>query len=228
MTGPGFGDRRYEEADLLAHYAHHPHAPVQFALGNALREAYVHAQHHGRLLLQQTYGYNTQAFTTDLGRTRAMTLTASDKWGGLTRGWVNVPRCTSHLVGDVVFALFNLAPCRFELRLSCENGSDCAVVESAALDIDADSRTTMLVSNGQLVAAQNTLARELDAEFPFANVFEVRRWSVSLELGEQRSPGLSQVVLEARANRSTNASTYAVPIPIRPFFAQVRADMRYT
>lgn len=225
----GFGDRRYDEADLVPQILGHPHAPVQFALGNMLRAAYLHAQQHGRVILQQTYGFNARNFSADLNIQRAFTASGAATWVGVTRGFVELPRETSHLVVDVAGVIFNFAPTSLAHRLTVSDGTDCDTTEST-LEFEADNRPSLIVSNGQLSASPNDFARAFGAEFPFANVFAVRTHSFALALSnvDVAAAGVVQVRLEARALRTTDGETYAVPVAYRPLFAQVTAAMEWS
>lgn len=207
----------------------HPHAPVQFAVGNMLRAAYLHAAQHGRVLIQQTYGFNVRNFSADLSLQRAFTASGSGTWVGVTRGFVELPRETTHLVVDVAGVVFNFAPTSLAHRLTASDGTDCDSAEST-VEFEADNRPSLIVSNGQLSASPNEYARAFGAEFPFANVFAVRTHSFALELSnlDVAAAGLVQVRLEARALRTTDGASYAVPVAYRPLFAQVTAAMEWS
>lgn len=228
-TTPGFGDRRTDECDFTPQPVGHPNAAFQFGIGNILRETYLHSQQYGRVLIQQTYGYNIRNFSGDLANVRASTPSANTEWIGVTRGWARIPRHTTHLIAEVVFALLNFAPVQVTHRLTLV-GDDCDSSESSVIFPD-DSRTGLSISNGNLISSRNDLARNFDAEFPFANVFAVRRAVAVLEIENNApaAPGRCEIRLEQHALRTNDATNnYSIPVPYRPLFAQVSAAMEWT
>lgn len=231
MTAPSFGDRRTDEVDFTQHLIGHPDAAVQFGIGNILRGAYLHAEQYGRVLIQQTWGYNVRNFSNDLSTIRASAASSNTAWVGVTRGWATIPRETSHLIAEVVYVLLNFAPVEVSHRLTARNGAGCNSSTSSVIYPD-DSRAGLQISNGQLNASQLSFAQNFDAEFPFANVFSLRRATAKLALSAAgvgiANPGRCQIRLEQHALRTNDASgDYSIPVPYRPLFAQISAVMEW-
>lgn len=224
-------DRAYAESGWVSQYAAHPWAPLSFLLAESLRQAYVHAQAHGRVLLQQPYWYDAQDLSGDLSRTRAFTLGSASVWGGVARGWVPVPKETSHLDALVIFAVQTMRETQVDLRLTIVDGSANTDNATSATLVALDPREEAArapVAFGLVGGSQNDRARLYDAEAPFLGPFRVHlaRVRVALSNVPTDDAGRCEVRVEARANAwNDGTEVYDIPVGLMPLWVEVLSSM---
>lgn len=224
------GDRAYAEAGWVSQYATHSRAPLSFLIAEALRQAYLHSQWHGRTLVQQPYWYDVQDPSGDLSRTRAFKLAGKTDWGGVARGWATVPRETSHLEAVFIFAVQGFSEALAELRVTVIDASANTDQGESATVITEDAREAAGRANinaGRIQASQNDLARLYDAEAPFTGPFRVHvvRARVALSNVDTDTPGDCEIRVEARANRVDENGDASYTVAVQPLWAEVLAVM---
>lgn len=99
-----FGDgREYVDALPVFPGRYHPHAPLTGpALGDALRIAYVHARHHGRLLLRQSAPIHLRA-------PRTSVFTANAVPTRIAEATVYLPKAITQLQVEVIYRVWSVS-----------------------------------------------------------------------------------------------------------------------
>ena len=161
------GDRLYYDGSLTYPIKNHPDAPFTDAIGNVLRQAYIHAVHASRLLITQSYGFDLSNPETDSGIKRTFAL-ATDV--GIARGYADIPREATHLRASVFFAV--LAPSKATVTHT--------IFVTGSPDINSETFLTPILVDP--TRANQTDQARLRVEFPFSDRFRTHRAEVCVEI----------------------------------------------
>jgi len=214
-----FGDRAYTQADFNSPYVHHPKAPFTYKIGNVLRQAYLASQHNARMIICQSYGFNTRNLETSLNAKRTVDA-GSGVYIGVARGWRTVPPETNVLRGHFVYGSILSQLTRARLRLKIDNGTVADYNESI---VETEALAQGFASPGDVGYIDPQL-------FPYTPSLSVLNQSVQVDLSEVSvtTPGLCEIRMEFNIAYSTDGgSTYDGRIPTQPFYAMIWAEMRY-
>ncbi len=141
------GDRLYVSAELMPPILYHPKASFATPLAEVLAGSYFHAQHHSRLILTQSYGFNTRDEASDHANVRRAR--ASNTYFSFARGRRTLPEETSHVRVRAVFAALEFHRATLYWRLTVSDGvsSDVATRTSETIPIVADGSNALLSAN---------------------------------------------------------------------------------
>lgn len=227
------GDRYYSGAELTPHYAYQPGAPVTFLIGNPLRLAFFHAQHHGRVILQQSFGFNTRDFTTDLSTRRTNRASLFTEYVGVARGWRNLPDETSHVLALVQYYVVAWQPTQVVHRLSVDDGTNVdRATSTRRIDEDASRRglfRAYTTPAGASAISVNDRVSLIGAN-PISGGWTIYEDRIVLLLSNvsMASPGNVEVRIESQANGlSDRTGDFDQPRDLGPLFVQAIAHMAY-
>lgn len=225
-----FGDRQYLEAELVPHIVGHPLAPAQVQAASIPRASYFHGQQNARMVLEQSYPFNTRDYETDRNVKRTALPTATEL-AGVARGRRRLRRGQTHLIAHVVYAVHSSMDIEVTHSLSVydedtTDGDRVEVTRTIGANTLGGSRFTS--ANGTFNGWNSHYASVVGAEpFPFTSGFVPMVEVIELELVDVATTGvLGLIYVAGRANQLSSGGNYDVPVHYQPLYVRVMTEAR--